>query len=41
MRIDNWYWYFKGALSRKFCEELIHYGQQQEEMWPKCGQMIP
>jgi len=30
MRIDNWYWYFKGALSRKFCEELIHYGQQQE-----------
>ena len=31
MIIKNWFWYFEEALSKKFCEELIKYGNQKEE----------
>ena len=31
MKIKNWFWYFEEALSKKFCEELIKYGNQKEE----------
>jgi|TARA_Y100000289_G_C3912889_1_gene145708 PKHD-type hydroxylase len=31
MKINNIYWYFKGVLSKRFCEELIQYGKQKED----------
>jgi len=31
MNITNYYWYFKSALSPRFCDELIEYGNAQRE----------
>lgn len=31
MNLKNYYYYFTGVLSSKFCDELINYGKQQEE----------
>ncbi len=32
MQLKNDYWYFENALSKKFCEELILYGNQKNKM---------
>jgi PKHD-type hydroxylase len=39
MKLDHWYWYFTNALSTKFCEELLHYGQQQEDKMALTGNL--
>jgi len=31
MNISNYYWYFKSALTPKFCDEVITYANQQKE----------
>ena len=31
MNISNYYWYFKGVLTPKFCDEVIHYANAQKE----------
>ena len=31
MNLSNYYWYFKSALSSKFCDEVIKYGLQHQE----------
>ena len=32
MNLKNIYWYFNGALSPKFCDELIEHGNAQKEL---------
>ena len=31
MNLFNHYWYFKSALTSKFCDEVIKYGLQHQE----------
>jgi PKHD-type hydroxylase len=31
MNLSNYYWYFKSALTHKFCDEIIKYGLQHKE----------
>ena len=31
MNLQNYYWFFKSALTPRFCDELIKYGNQQQE----------
>ena len=31
MNLSNYYYYFKSALSPKFCDEVIKYGLQHQE----------
>jgi PKHD-type hydroxylase len=31
MNLSNYYWYFKSALTHKFCDEVIKYGLQHKE----------
>jgi len=31
MELKNYYWYFEKALSNRFCEDLINYGNQKKE----------
>ena len=31
MNISNYYWYFKSALTPKFCDEVIKYANEQKE----------
>jgi len=37
MKINNIYWYFKGVLPKRFCEELIQYGKQKEDQLALTG----
>ena len=37
MNISNYYWYFKGALTPKFCDEVIQYANQQKEVMARTG----
>ena len=37
MKLNHWYWYFTGALSTKFCKELLDYGQQKEDKMALTG----
>ena len=32
MNISNHYWYFKSALTPKFCDDVIQYALQQKEV---------
>ena len=32
MNISNYYWYFKSALTPKFCDDVIQYALQQKEV---------
>lgn len=41
MNLQNQYWYFKSALTTRFCDELIKYGNQQRESLGLTGQMDP
>lgn len=41
MNLQNQYWYFKSALTPRFCDELIKYGNQQRESLGLTGQMDP
>ena len=31
MHLEEYFWYFKDALSHKFCDEVIKYGNSQRE----------
>ena len=31
MNISNYYWYFRGVLTPKFCDEVIAYANRQKE----------
>ena len=33
MNISNYYWYFSGVLTPKFCDEVIKYANAQKKLW--------
>ena len=33
MNISNYYWYFSGVLTPKFCDEVNKYANAQKEQW--------
>ena len=37
MNISNYYWYFKSALTPKFCDDVIAYANQQKEVMARTG----
>ena len=37
MNITNYYWYFSGVLTPKFCDEVIAYANQQKEVMARTG----
>ena len=37
MNLSNYYWYFKSALTPKFCDEVIKYGLSQAECMARTG----
>ena len=37
MNISNYYWYFKSALTHKFCDEVIAYANNQKEVMARTG----
>ena len=39
MNLSYYYWYFKGALTPRFCDELIKYGNQQQELIALTGSL--
>ena len=37
MNISNYYWYFSGVLTPKFCDDVIQYALQQKETMARTG----
>ena len=37
MNISNYYWYFSGVLTPRFCDEVINYANEQKEVMAKTG----
>ena len=37
MNISNYYWYFSGVLTPKFCDEVIQYAKSQKEVMARTG----
>ena len=37
MNISNYYWYFSGVLTPKFCDEVIKYANEQKEVMARTG----
>ena len=37
MNITNYYWYFSGVLTPRFCDEVINYANEQKEVMAKTG----
>ena len=37
MNISNYYWYFKSALTSRFCDEVIAYANSQKEVMARTG----
>ena len=37
MNISNYYWHFPKALTPKFCDDVIAYANQQEEVMARTG----
>jgi len=37
MNISNHYWYFKSALTPKFCDDVIAYANSQKEVMARTG----
>ena len=37
MNISNYYWYFKSALTPRFCDEVIQYANAQKEVMARTG----
>ena len=37
MNISNYYWYFSGVLTPKFCDDVIAYANSQEEVMARTG----
>ncbi len=40
MNISNYYWYFSGVLTPKFCNEVIKYANAQKEEMARTGGII-
>lgn len=41
MNLNNYYWYFKNALSHKFCNEILEYGKLQQDQLAITGAFNP
>ena len=37
MNLANYYWFFKGALTSRFCDEVIKYANSQQEVLARTG----
>ena len=37
MNISNYYWYFSGVLTPKFCDEVIKYANEKKEVMARTG----
>jgi hypothetical protein len=37
MNLSNYYWYFSGVLTPKFCDDVIKYALSKEEVMAKTG----
>ena len=37
MNISNYYWYFSGVLTPKFCDDVIAYANSKEEVMARTG----
>ena len=37
MNISNYYWYFRSALTPRFCDEVIKYANEQKEVMARTG----
>ena len=37
MNISNYYWYFSGVLTPKFCDDVIQYAKSQKEVMARTG----
>ena len=37
MNISNYYWYFKSALTPRFCDDVIKYGLQKKDAIARTG----
>ena len=37
MNVSNYYWYFSGVLTPKFCDDVIQYALQQKEVLARTG----
>ena len=37
MNISNYYWYFSGVLTPRFCDEVIKYANEQKEVMARTG----
>ena len=37
MNISNYYWYFSGVLTPKFCDDVIEYANSQKEVMAITG----
>ena len=37
MNLTNYYWYFKSALTPKFCDDVIAYANSQKEVMARTG----
>ena len=35
MNLFNYYWYFKSALTPRFCDDVIEYANSQKEVIPR------
>ena len=40
MNISNYYWYFSGVLTPKFCDDVIEYAKSQKEVMARTGGMV-
>ena len=38
MNISNYYWYFSGVLTPRFCDEVIAYANAQKEEMARTGE---
>jgi PKHD-type hydroxylase len=41
MNLNNYYWYFTGALSSKFCDEVVKYAKEKQEELALTGLLDP
>jgi PKHD-type hydroxylase len=41
MNLNNYYWYFTGALSSKFCDEVVKYAKEKQEELALTGFLNP
>ena len=37
MNLTNYYWYFKAALTPRFCDDVIAYANKQKEVMARTG----